>query len=356
MVKRRLLISLLILLLSITCLSAGVSVATGAVTPTELVQEPSSAFTALSKLPVWKWTTTRMLLYSGQRQIGDVYIAQDRLLKIPDEIDDRAFDTAARRIGSLSIETGVPVTLAVIPDAAILYENQLSALLPLPEERQALTELYGKMPESVTTVNLYTALNDVREEHIFYRTDEHWTSLGAYYGYAAICRQMGLQVLQKEKFTIRYMEHEALGGLYRQTAYGAHLSDSVDFYQLSGNPAAVTVTIENPATATGTVTERDSIYRTEYLSTQDFPAAFLGPEADRITITMSNSEEPKGKLLLIGDLSAHTAAQFLIQHYDEITILPTNALIGEIDATGYQQILILTDCTELQNTFRKGIK
>lgn len=349
MIKRRLFVLFLLMLLSVGILSGIASVSLGAVAPSELLAEPSSAFMALGRLPVWQWTATRLKLAAGQRQIGDVYIGKNRLLKLPESADNTVFASARRQITALAGRTSAPLTVAVVPDAALLYESELSALISLPPERQMLEQFYNSLPAAVSGVNLLTALSEVREENIFYRTDEHWTSLGAYYGYAAIGKQMGLTVEPKEDFTIRYIEHEALGGLYRKAQYGGHFSESVDFYQPSDGMLETEVTVyQNGGEKKATYTE---LYRTEYLDTPDFPAAFLGPEAERITVRVPTNTTGK-RLLLIGDQNAHIAAQFLIRHYDEITILPTSALTGEPDMADYQQVLILTGCAALQHEFQ----
>lgn len=347
MLKRRLVALVLLLPLLVGVGSGIASVSLGAATPSELLAEPSSAFISLGELPVWQWTATRLKLAAGQRQIGDVYVGKNRLLRVPQPVDGGAIPAAGRKITSLSASTGAPITVAVLPDAALLYESELPASVSLPPERQLLEQLSASLPAGVSGVDLYTTLGDLREENIFYRTDECWTSLGAYYGYAAIARQMGLPAAQKEDFTIRYIEHEALGGLYQNTRYGKRFSESVDLYRPSQGAADAEVTVQNG----GKTAAYGGIYRTEYLKTPDFPAVFLGPEAERITVRVPANTTGR-RLLLIGDQNAHIAVQFLIRHYDEITVLPTSALTGEIDTAGYQQILILTGCSKLLNIFQ----
>lgn len=48
------------------------------------------------------------------------------------------------------------------------------------------------MGQNIKTVPLHDALNAHRTEYIYFRTDHHWTALGAYYAYVQFCNVKGI--------------------------------------------------------------------------------------------------------------------------------------------------------------------
>lgn len=55
------------------------------------------------------------------------------------------------------------------------------------DQRKAINYIYGSMGKNVTTVDIYDTLTQHKKEYIYYRTDHHWTALGAYYAYEKFC-------------------------------------------------------------------------------------------------------------------------------------------------------------------------
>ena len=53
-------------------------------------------------------------------------------------------------------------------------------------QKEAIDYIYANMPERIRPVDAYGALEKHKDEYIYYRTDHHWTALGAYYGYCAL--------------------------------------------------------------------------------------------------------------------------------------------------------------------------
>lgn len=137
-----------------------------------------------------------MTLFGGYRPVADQYA--DILTRFADKVADQA-----------------KVYNIVVPCSGEFY---------LPPKYQSLSNsqkenieyLYSKMGPGVTTVDAYSWLAQNTEKYIYFRTDHHWTGLGAYYAYVAFCRAAGLtevDVAQVEKRTIQPF----LGTVYNAT-------------------------------------------------------------------------------------------------------------------------------------------
>lgn len=75
---------------------------------------------------------------------------------------------------------------------------------------------YGQMDSGIVTVDAYAKLRAHTDEYIYFRTDHHWTQLGAYYAYTAFCEAAGFDAVPLEQFqTGRY--DTFLGSMYTFT-------------------------------------------------------------------------------------------------------------------------------------------
>jgi hypothetical protein len=73
-------------------------------------------------------------------------------------------------------------------------------------QNDAMDYLYGKLDPGIVTINVYDALNQHKDEYIFFKTDHHWTALGAYYGYEAFMKATGQTPVPLESYETAQVE------------------------------------------------------------------------------------------------------------------------------------------------------
>lgn len=117
---------------------------------------------------------------------------------------------------------------------ALLSESELAALGGA-NQRQALNYFYGQMGSDVNVVETLDTLRNHNDEYIYFRTDHHWTQLGAYYAYEQLCKAMGIELVpldSKEKMTFQPF----LGTFYNELNVPAMAAnpDYVDAYIPNG--------------------------------------------------------------------------------------------------------------------------
>ncbi len=122
-------------------------------------------------------------------------------------------------------------TMMIPNSMGITLPDSLESVVPSTNQKTAINKLYAKLDATVTPVQLYDTLRAHRGEYIYFRTDHHWTALGAYYAYDALCGLTGktatpLSAMSTKDFT------GFLGTFYR---------DSKENPKLAANPDVVTV-------------------------------------------------------------------------------------------------------------------
>lgn len=82
----------------------------------------------------------------------------------------------------------------VIPiSVGITFPDNLRDKINSSDQGKALEKIAGMMNKNVREVSLYDVLMRHRTEYIYFRTDHHWTTLGAYYAYTKYCEAAGIQ-------------------------------------------------------------------------------------------------------------------------------------------------------------------
>lgn len=100
------------------------------------------------------------------------------------------------------------------PTSAPFYASEIYSTGPYDQSRaEGIIEANAA---GVKVVKAYNELLVHRDEDIYFRSDVHWTALGAYYAYTAFCRSAGITPASLENdFTLGTYE-PFLGGLYSQ--------------------------------------------------------------------------------------------------------------------------------------------
>lgn len=123
----------------------------------------------------------------------------------------------------------VPINTAFyLPEAYLSYTSN---------EKESIQKIYAAMSDKVHTVDAYSRMEQHANEYIYFRTDHHWTQLGAYYGYTAFAEATGTTPFSLEGLrTIRY--DNFLG-----TLYDTIKKNNGDVSSLEKNPDYVTAYI-----------------------------------------------------------------------------------------------------------------
>ena len=139
----------------------------------------------------WVGIKTRADILFQKKEINGVYLGADRYLigvNDPEKYTEQMEDSRIASLKKLVNRWDAKVML--VPTADNILTDKLPAFAPHYDEMRLL----AKVKESVGEehyIDVYSALQEHAGEPIYYRTDHHWTSLGAYYGFLAWADSMG---------------------------------------------------------------------------------------------------------------------------------------------------------------------
>lgn len=278
----------------------------------------------------WVTMKTYMELAIGKRESGGVYLCKDQYLM--DKFTSYSKKQLAANAAALAdlqeklAAGGVSMNTILVHMAAQVLTDKLPAYAPAADYAaifQVLTDA------GVDTVNVWSTLSAHSGENIYYRTDHHWTSLGAYYAY---CAWRGIQPNADE------WTQEILCGNFRGTTWNKVPLPTVPAEEI----AAWYKHINRSVSYNNGQYETDSIYERKYLSGSDQYAVFLNSNQAQTVIEGSGKS---GKLLLIKDSYGNTFSQSPVEDYAEVHVLDLRFFKG--DAVDYAKENGITDALVL---------
>ena len=239
---------------------------------------------------------------------------------------------------------GIPTTLAMAGRTVDVMRDKLPALFPRDRSRTVWEALEARVAETdvsyLSLCDALTALNEKGAPHqLYYRTDHHWTSWGAYYAYAALCEKLGVTPLAESALT----EQTASDSFYGTTWSSAGLKwiapDDLLFLRYDGDTDYTTLISDSGESFSG-------FYDESYLDKKDKYSTFIGGNNALVYVTKNDPEEGRGRLLLVKDSFAHSMAPFLAYHWD-LVIVDTRYYKQSVralaKAEGVERVLLLAN-------------
>ncbi len=230
------------------------------------------------------------------------------------------------------------------PNAQEIYSDTLPANCGAADQKLFIKNCYDSLP-SITGIDVYSGLLAAKNEYIYYRTDHHWTSYGAYIGYKSAASAMKFAAYSEDKFSIEHASNEFRGTLYSKTLDNSITPDTIDIYALANNEPQVKVSVYKSGAEPDST--YSSLYFREFLDVKDKYSTFLGQNVPRIDIDSEISQEnDKGSLLIIKDSYAHSLIPFLTKNYSHITVLDLRYINSDLSNIGvslkdYENVLFM---------------
>lgn len=131
------------------------------------------------------------------------------------DVADEYVSLVNRTAKKLSGKTNVYVML-VPTSIDITLSDSVRKGINTSDQKAGMEYIYSALSPSVKQVNIYKPLRMHRDEYIYYRTDHHWTALGAYYAYEEFAAVKGVKANSLSKFEKKSFG-EFLGSFYTNT-------------------------------------------------------------------------------------------------------------------------------------------
>ncbi len=257
-----------------------------------------------------QWITFKAAseLAMGKTQNNGVYYCgNDTLIEEFEDPDMELLDTNLAAVNTLVDRTDCDVYFQLVPTASEIWRNKLPDYAQSADQLELIDYCYS----GTNTINIDTAsvLAAHSDEYIYYRTDHHWTTLGAYYGYTALAEAMGFTPSPLETYDRVTVSDEFYGTTYSSSGFSWVAPDSIETFV----PESDAVTVTNYPS--GSPVE-GTMYDSSFLDRKDKYSMFYGGNTPLLHI--ETGTEDKGSLLIIRDSYADCFTPFLYDKFSDI--------------------------------------
>lgn len=185
-------------------------------------------------------------------------------------------------------------------------------------EKEAIDYFYSNFNPRVKNINVYDTLKERfdNNEYVYFRTDHHWTALGAYYAYRKMGEDMGFTPMELSEFQKGEVP-DFLGYLYSQaeaTGLSQH-KDTIEYYKNAVND------IEFKCVTYSYIPGEEFLYHGKMFDPGQGTSytMFLGGDQPYIEI---DSQSPNDRtLLMIKDSYSNALLPWLTCAYNKIIVI-----------------------------------
>lgn len=272
-------------------------------------------------------------LLIGNNGSSGVYKGKDGWLIEKPFARENRLEENTERILTFAQSLDIPASAMIIPTKGSVYADMLPANAMEYRDDEALDRFAELSEGTLRFIDVRKSFSENKDERqLFYKTDHHWTSAGAFLAYGDFCAAMGFAAPQLADYTVESTPG-FYGTSYSTSCYTLTRPDTVEIYRnnATGGKAGIIITEGSDET------EADNMFFENRLAEGDKYVAFLDGNHSLVRI---RTGRPGGTLLLVKDSFAHCLAPFLAEQYSEIIMIdqryykkPVSEVIKENNVT-----------------------
>ena len=181
---------------------------------------------------------------------------------------------------------------------------------PYERTEAHIFETYAMLNEGIKTADCFGIMSEHADEYMFYRTDHHWTSLGAYYASVAYCNANDIVPYELDTYET-VVKTDFLGTLYNYSGGVQSLKSNLDYTVGRFPHVGYSMICGNHG-----AWHEDVAVDADYKS---YAGMFIGGDNPLTVISTANKN---GKTLMIFKESYGNAfAPYMIDYYEKIVVV-----------------------------------
>ncbi|RKI39411.1 hypothetical protein D7V86_19295 [bacterium D16-51] len=252
-----------------------------------------------------------------------------------------------------SLDSSVKVYSMVAPTSVgITFPDNKRKSLNSSSQKEALEDIEHKLSGREVFVPLYDKLMRHRTEYIFFRTDHHWTSLGAYYAYEAFCEAKNMTPNQLSGYEVKKSENFT-GSFYRETYNDKNLrADTLEaIYPLSQKLSMKYTTAEGKVISAPVIADAS-----KYGSGMKYSAYIAG---DNPYTVIQNKEITDGSsCVVVKESYGNAFVPFLADHYQTVYVIDyrywEGKLVDFIKENKTREVILVNNISMTRNSYLIG--
>lgn len=272
-----------------------------------------------------QWITLKLYedKLTGKRESNGVYLGKKGyLMEVPNTPDWENVEKNVKEMSAFAKRNSdIATYMCLVPNASYILKDKMPYGAPARDQSKDIRKVQSMAGDAVKKIDVTEVLQKHAKEDIYYKTDHHWTSLGAYYAFEKLASELKISNPESD-YNVYTVADDFQGTLASKSGY--HRSrDIVQVYEpKKQNKEYVVMYVEEGEKTT-------SIYDRESLKDKDKYTVFFGGNHARIDI--STTQKARRNLLLFKDSYANCMVQFLLPYYQNIVVIDPRYFYESVD-------------------------
>ena len=266
----------------------------------------------------WVGLNAYTTLAEGNNGASGVYNCKNGYLINKPVSTDNNLDKNVGAVVDFAKTIDAPTTVMLVPSTGYIADD----VLPTFHDKYNDDEDISKISSTLSKDKI--GFVDLRERfkseykngsQLYYKTDHHWTTKGAYTGYQELCKALGItpiddSTLKKDSYPDFY------GTTYSSSGFWLTPPDNIEIWS---NPKNSSKNISVKITEGANVKTSGSMYFTDHLKEDDKYPVFI--DGNHALTEITNTNAKNGTILLIKDSFSHSLAPFLAENYSKVVLV-----------------------------------
>lgn len=266
----------------------------------------------------WVGLNAYTALAEGNNGASGVYNCKNGYLINKPVSTENNLDKNIGAVADFAKSIDTPTTVMLVPSTGYIVDD----VLPTFHDKYNDDEDISKISSTLSKDKI--GFVDLREpfkseykngSQLYYKTDHHWTTKGAYTGYQELCKVLGItpiddSTLKKDSYPDFY------GTTYSSSGFWLTPSDNIEIWN---NPKNSDRNISVKITEGANIKTSGSMYFTDHLKEDDKYPVFI--DGNHALTEITNTNAKNGTILLIKDSFSHSLAPFLAENYSKVVLV-----------------------------------
>lgn len=264
----------------------------------------------------WIFLKTDFQILLGSKESHEVYLSKDKRLieKFETPKKDEIIIRAHKILEIAKKFSNAQFVVATMPTSGEIYKEDLPYKnAPFGDEKKSIDDFYIQFDYSVKTVDVNYKMDINKKENIYYKTDHHWTTKGAFLAYEEICKALNIDSKKENDFKKILVSKDFKGSLSSKSGFRNIEKEKIFRMDFNGEKLDSKLFKEREET-------EFSIYDDSKLKEKDKYAYFLGGNYAYAKI-INNNAKIKEPILIVKDSYANALIPFLSLHYKKIILV-----------------------------------
>ena len=245
--------------------------------------------------------------------------------------------------------------MAIPLSSGITLPDELFSDIPGSDQAQAEKDILAGMGQNVKTIPLHDVMMSHRTEYIYFRTDHHWTALGAYYAYVQFCTAKGITPHNLSDYEVSQLPG-FLGSFYNDGGKPDAMKndpDTVNAY----HPVSATASMKYGDNENSTLTGGQVIFDESTASASLKYGTFI--MGDNPFTVIENPEVSNGEsCIVVKESFGNAFVPFLVDHYQTVYVVDYRYYSGSVIQLardkGVKDVLFVNNLSAIRGSYQMG--